>query len=214
MLTIAHPYFSKRTETHVYIFHQKLIKYTVTEIKIAQILANFDNTIRPASFTTSTKPPNLRTARATELESGRIGDLRHESGDMLALVTHQDLGERLPSRAEIPVHDFQCSHFVKPAALLDLRKHVRGKLMGGVISLPLRVTEAHMPATKRKHNFAVGSRQSKDRVALVGVNVEMMGRGAIEDGVHMGSQVAEQVGGWDVRLSILVAPDGVTQIGD
>ena len=134
---------------------------------------------------------------------------------MSALVAHQDLGERLPARAEIPIHDFQRSHLVHPAPLLDLRKHIRGKLMGGIVPLPLRVAETHVPGAQRKHDLAVGPRQRKDGVALVGIDVEVVCRRAvIYLTVHMGGNPAEQVGWWGVRLPILVAPDGIAQVGD
>lgn len=126
---------------------------------------------------------------------------------MLALVTHQDLGERFAARAEVPIHNFQRSHFVQPASLLDLRKHVRGKLMGGIISFPLCVTETHVPAAQRKHDFAVGSRQSEDGVALMGIDMEVVCRRAIKQSIHMGREVGQEIGSRAVRLIILVALD-------
>lgn len=65
---------------------------------------------------------------------------------------------------------------MQPTALLDLREHIRRKLVGGIISLLRRVTETHITIAHRKHDLAVGFRQCDDGVALMGIDVEMVCR--------------------------------------
>lgn len=137
----------------------------------------------------------MSASRSTKFDAGAIRYATDRASNVLPLITQQDLGESVPAKSEVAENECHAFDLHHVSPFLHLGKEMRGQLECRVETSTSTFAKTKMTAAERHHRIAVGPSQGQDRVVLVGINMEIVGRRPVDIRLpdHLGFQATLQL---------------------